>query len=118
MLLRFLLLALPLTPVPAYALPALITNGIAGCDFQTGQLTVYCIPNFIAHVIQIVFSLLGLFFLLNVMFAGYEIAMGSATGSGKEAGIRRLQWAIIGFSVSVCAFLIIDFIATILLTAP
>ncbi len=115
MTLQTILAAIALTPAPATAFWAIISDGIAGCDFQTGQMNEFCIPNFIAHIIQIIFSLLGLFFLLNAMFAGYEIAMGSATGSGKESGVRRLQWAIIGFAVSVCAFLIVDLIVTVLI---
>ena len=109
-----LFLSVVSAPVGAAAI-ALITDGIPGCDFRTGRIDRFCIPNFLAHVIQLVFSLLGLFFLLNAMFAGYEIAIGSATGSGKEAGVRRLQWAIIGFAVSVCSFLIVDLIVTVLL---
>ena len=94
---------------------AIITNGIPGCDFITGRLTADCIPSFIAHLIQIIFSLLGLFFLVNVMYAGYEIAIGAATGGGREAGVRRLQWAIIGLAVSICSFLILDLVLTVLL---
>ncbi|TSC79181.1 MAG: hypothetical protein G01um101425_818 [Candidatus Peregrinibacteria bacterium Gr01-1014_25] len=108
--------ALPflLVPLPAAAQFALITGGIPGCDFKTGMHTAECVPMFIAHLVELLFSLLGLFFLVNVMYAGYEIAIGAATGSGRESGMRRLQWAIIGFVVSVCAFLIIDLAATVL----
>ena len=97
----------------AQAFRSVITDGIPGCDFATGRLTATCIPFFVAHLIQLVFSLLGLFFLLNVMYAGYEIAMGAATGGGRESGMRRLQWAIIGFAVSVGSFLILDLAITV-----
>lgn len=94
---------------------AIITNGLLGCDFVTGRLNAACIPSFIAHLIQLLFSLLGLFFLINVMFAGYEIAMGAATGGGRESGVRRLQWSIIGLAVCICSFVILDLVITVLI---
>lgn len=114
MALRLLLFGLTWIPKASAQGMAIITN-IPGCDFNTGRLNAACIPAFIAHIIQILFSLIGLFFLVNVMYAGYEIAIGAATGGGRESGVRRLQWSIIGFAVSVCSFLILDLVLTILI---
>ena len=109
----WLLLLAPTTANAQFT--SIITSGISGCDFLTGRITSDCIPSFIAHLIQILFSLIGIFFLVNVMYAGYEIAIGAATGGGREAGLRRLQWAIIGLAVCICSFLILDLVLTILI---
>jgi hypothetical protein len=103
-----------LLPGLAYAQPGIITN-IPGCDFVTGKMTSACVPMFIAHLIQFVFSLAGVFFILNVMFAGYQIAIGSVPGVGdKEKGKARLTWSIIGFVVTAFSFLIMDLILSVL----
>jgi hypothetical protein len=104
--------------VPAAALaqqvPGIITN-IPGCDFVTGKFTSMCIPMFIAHLIRFVFSLAGVFFVLNIMFAGYQIAIGSVPGIGdKEKGKTRLLWSIIGFLVTVFSFVILDLVLSVL----
>lgn len=104
-----------LTQVPAMAYaqnPGIVVN-LPGCNFQTGILTAACIPIFIGHLISVVFSVISAFFLINVMYAGYQIAMGSWTGE-KSAGKDRLTWSIIGVIVSVCAYLILDLIVTII----
>lgn len=89
--------------------PGIVVGGLNGCDFYTGKLQPQCVPVFIGHIIQTVFSVLSVMFLLNVLFAGYQIAMGSWSGE-KAAGKDRLTWSIIGLVVSTCAFLIIDLV--------
>lgn len=97
-------------------LPPGLVNPVNGqpCDFTTGKISAGCIPLFVGHLVQIVFSLLSAFFLLNVIFAGYQIAMGSWTGD-KANGKDRLTWSIIGLVISVCAFLILDLIVSVVL---
>ena len=104
------LLAGSLLAVPglAFAQLAVIQGGIFGCDFATGQITAACIPNFIAHLIQFIFALSGTFFLINILVAGFQIATGTAMGAGREKGVERLRWSIIGFIVTACSFLILD----------
>lgn len=89
--------------------PGIVVEGLFGCNFRTGKLLPQCIPIFIGHIIQTVVSVLSVLFLLNVLYAGYQIAMGSWTGE-KAAGKDRLTWSIIGLVVSTCAFLIIDLV--------
>lgn len=112
---RFLALTAFLLPLSAYAQPVVgvIQTGIQGCDFQTGRLSSACIPNFVAHLIAFIFSLLGVFFLANVMYGGYEIAMGGITGD-KESGKRRLTWSVIGLIVAICCFIILDLILSVI----
>ena len=105
-----------LTPVVAAAadLPQVLIGGIEGCDFATGRITAGCIPRFIGHLIELVFGLVSLFFILNVMYAGYQIAFGYIQGE-KAKGMTRLRWSIIGLVVCVSAFLILDVILTVIL---
>lgn len=98
-----------LLPASASAQAGIITAGIPGCDFVTGQLSAACIPSFIAHVIQFLFGLLGTFFLINVMIAGYQMSVGAISTGDRSAGKNRLIWSAIGLFIAVCAFLIVDF---------
>lgn len=114
---RVLAGSLILLPFAAHA-QGIIVNGIAGCSFSNGALRAACIPNFVAHLIQFVFGLIGVFFLGSVIVAGYQMATSGITGD-KESGKRRLTWSIIGLFVSICAFVIIDmFIAVIVQYTP
>lgn len=89
----------------------------ANCNFLTGRMTAACIPLFIGHLVRFIISLIGLFFLLNIMYAGYQIAFGSLTGN-RDKGKTRLTWSIIGFVVTVCAFVILDLLYTLIVFNP
>jgi hypothetical protein len=99
-------------PVASAQNPQIITN-LPGCDFVTGKLSAACVPIFIGHLIQVLFSLISLFFLLNVMYAGYQIALGYIRGE-KTEGIERIRWSIIGLIVCVCTFLIINLVINVI----
>lgn len=91
---------------------SIITSGIPGCDFASGQLTAACIPNFLAHVIQVVFGFTGAICILMIIVSGYEYILGTlpgGAGGSKESAVQRLTWAIVGFIVSALAFFIISF---------
>ncbi|HVW66857.1 MAG TPA: hypothetical protein VHA78_03970 [Candidatus Peribacteraceae bacterium] len=104
--------------------PAFAQNGPAsiidntgksfGCDFVTGRLTASCVPWFIGHLIVFVFQFISVLFLLNVIYAGYQLTMGSITGD-KGKGKDRLQWSIVGLIVSVCSFLLLNMVLTVIL---
>ena len=98
-----------LVPI-ASAQDAIITGGIPGCDFATGQLDKTCPANFLAYLIQFLFSFIGAACLIVIVISGFQIVLGSLPGGNKEGGKTRLKWAIIGFIVSALAFFIIDFI--------
>lgn len=99
--------------------PALIPEsgkifGDASCDFTTGEFGFHCFPLYTAYLIQVLFAMTGGFFLTQLLFAGYQIAFGPVTGD-KEKGKERIKAAILGISICVLAFLIVDFIASALL---
>lgn len=88
--------------------PNLPTN-LGTCDFTTGELHFYCIPLYVAHLIEFFFFSLGFFCILQVMFAGFQIASANLLGNDKEAGFGRLRWALIGLTIAILAYVIIDF---------
>ncbi|MBM3231310.1 hypothetical protein FJZ28_03200 [Candidatus Peregrinibacteria bacterium] len=90
-----------------------ITDGIPGCDDLTTTGAIdpgQCIPSFLAHVIKTIFGFTGGFFLIMILWAAYEIILGSLPGGSAESGKNRITWAIIGFIMCATAFFIMDFI--------
>ncbi len=107
---------LGLLPAIAKAQQGFITGDIDECNFTTGRFGADCIPLYIAHLITLIFGLVGIFFIINIMYAGYQIAFGNIPGVGdKEAGKNRLLWSIIGFLVTACSFLILDAVLSIVI---
>jgi hypothetical protein len=102
-----------LTPVLAAAQPAVIMEGLTGCDFQTGRLEAACIPVFIGHLVQIIMSFVGIIFIINVMIGGYQYAIGALQGD-EGKGKERIFWSIIGLVLTTCAYLIIDLVLTVI----
>jgi|GEM_PF-2378414 len=108
-----LLFSVPMQPASAQPVPQIIPSStLTGCSFADGRHKPECIPSFIGHIIVTVFQLLSGLFLINVLYAGYQIAMGSWTGE-KAAGKDRLLWSIIGLIVSVCSYLILELVLSI-----
>jgi len=101
-----------LVPVVTHAQFQLLTSE-GGCDYTTGRIKAKCIPLLIGHLVQVIFSLIGVFFLLNVIFAGYEMMIGSVKGDGWSAGKERLVWSIGGFIAAACSYLVIDLVITL-----
>lgn len=93
----------------------IIVSFISGCDFATGNLTAACIPRFIAHIVQFIFMLIGIFFLMNIMFGGYQIILASTQGSDRSKGMNRLIWSVVGFLVAALSFIIMDVVLTVVL---
>lgn len=99
----------------AFAQSLIPAGSVAGCDFATGSMTASCIPNFLAHVLSVIFGFTGGICLIMIMIAGYQYAVGEALGGGKEAGKERLKYAIAGFAVSALAIIIIQFFVAAIL---
>lgn len=97
--------------VPVAHAQSLITSGIPGCDFATGDINPgLCIPSFIAHVIKLIFGFAGAACVIMIIFGGYQITMGTLAGGGADGGKTRIRWAIIGFIMAATSFYIMDFI--------
>lgn len=79
-----------------------------GCNFDTGKIKPACLNHVIANAIEVVFAFSGAICLLNIILAGYQIAIGNVTGSGDTAGKDRLRWALIGFFICAASFGIIN----------
>ncbi|MFH0770570.1 MAG: hypothetical protein V1926_04290 [Candidatus Peregrinibacteria bacterium] len=83
------------------------------CSFRTGDLHLCCVVNYLKYIIALVYTLLGAFFLIAIIIAGYRIALGPATGD-TEGGKKMLKTAIIGFIIASLSFFIIQFIISAL----
>lgn len=93
-----------------HLIPASGTIGV--CSFMTGQFTWSCIPLYIGYLIQTVFSFIGTLCLIQIIWAGYEMAISSLSGD-KEAGKNRLQHALIGLAFSLFVYLIVNMVVSI-----
>ena len=95
----------------AASTPSIIDGSVPGCNFTEGIINAgQCIPGFIAHVIRFVFAFSAGIAIVMIIFAGYEIVIGSLPGGSSESGKNRLTWAIIGFIMAAASFFIMDFI--------
>ena len=92
---------------PSSLIPA---SGILapGCNFSTGEIHFFCIPLYIAYLVQLLLATAGGFFLFGMMIAGYKYMFGSITQAGTEAGKKEIIARIIGFAVIVFSYLILD----------
>lgn len=110
-----LALAAGLIAVPASAQEfTILSDGIAGCDFQTGNLDASCIPNTIGYIVKTIFGVTGIIFMINIMIGGYQLAVSGIT-EDKSAGKNRIMYSIVGFIACACAFLIVDFVVSALI---
>jgi len=102
-----------LAPAIAWAQPTTLipeSGTIGSCNFKTGEFTFECIPMYIGYLVQWAFAGVGMFCLIQCIWAGYEIAIANAIGKDKSEGVRRLTNAITGLVVCVLSFAIIDFV--------
>ena len=100
--------------------PALIpASGMLGdkCNFITGEFDFDCVPLYVGYLVQIVFAMSGGFALIEIIKGGYQIGMGVLTGD-KEAGKKRVTWALAGLALCILAFVIVDFVISTLLLGP
>ncbi len=86
-----------------------------GSGFVTGRISAACIPQFVGHLITFVYGFVGVFFILNVMYAGYQLAIAYIGESDKGAGKERLKWSIGGLIIATCTFLILDLVLNVIL---
>lgn len=109
---RIFLPALLLWPVTALAQgdPArgIIDNSSGRCDFSAGRIDATCLNLVIANAVEVVFAFAGVICLLNIIIAGYQIAIGNVTGEGDTGGKTRLKNALIGFFFTAATFGIIN----------
>ena len=87
---------------------------IAGCNFMTGEFSYNCIPLYVAYIVKTILSFLGTLALIQIIYAGYEIAIGSLEGD-KEKGKKRLKNSIMGLLAAIFSFAIVDMILAVVL---
>jgi hypothetical protein len=93
--------------------PHLIPTEQTGeCNFMTGEFSYDCIPLYVAYMVRTVFSFLGTLCLIQIIYGGYEVAMGDLTGQTEE-GWKRIRHAIIGLAAALFSFAIVDMILAV-----
>ncbi len=101
--------------------PHLIPEGgvIGNCSFVTGFWNQAdpgaawgCIPLYIAFLIQTIFSFIGTLCLIQIIWGGYEMALGGLSGD-KEAGKNRVQRALMGLAFSLFVYLIVNMVVSV-----
>jgi len=107
---RYYWVLVGLVPALASAQEFQILTNDGKCDYVTGKIKAECIPILIGHLVQVIFSLIGVFFLLNVIYAGYEILLG---GGDMGEGKTRIRSSIMGFIAAACSYLIVDLVITL-----
>ncbi|MDP7247427.1 MAG: hypothetical protein QF741_02265 [Candidatus Peribacteraceae bacterium] len=99
-----------MAPLSAKAQSLIPASGQVGsCNFITGGIHAWCIPDYIAYLLGVIFMFIGAIFFLMIVVSGYQIALGSVTGD-KEAGRKKLMTSILGFIISAFSFFIIDWV--------
>jgi hypothetical protein len=83
--------------------------------FLSGEVTADCVPQYIAYVIQQVFSFTGAVALIVIMVGGFQYALGTVAG-GKDKAKATIQFGIVGMIVSALAFFILSFIINAIAT--
>jgi len=107
---RYYWLLLTLIPATAYAQTFQILTDEGGCDYVSGKIKAKCFPILIGHLVQVIFSLIGVYFLINVIIAGHQILFGGGDlGDGKA----RIFASFTGFISAACSFLVIDLVITL-----
>lgn len=104
--------AIALAQFDPHLIPA--SGTIGSCSFITGQFSFSCIPLYVAYLIQTVFSFIGTLCLIQIIWAGYELAMGGITGD-KEAGKNRLYRALMGLAFSIFVYLIVNMVVSVVI---
>ena len=84
------------------------TTDASTCKFGEGKIGPECLNVIIANAIEVVFAFAGAICLLNIIVAGYQIAIGNVSGEGDTGGKTRLRNALIGFFVTAATFGIIN----------
>ncbi|MDB4978400.1 MAG: hypothetical protein JWM56_586 [Candidatus Peribacteria bacterium] len=79
-----------------------------GCSFVTGIFGFQCIPLYLAYLIQLAFSFAGGLALIEILLAGYEIALAGVRGTDTSGPRNRILYAVGGLAFCIFSFLIID----------
>lgn len=92
-------------------------GNIGSCNFVTGEFHFECFPLYLAFLIQVLFGFVAGGCLLHIVWGGYEWAL-AGLGGDTQGAKKRIQNAIIGLTMAVLTFLIIDTILLNLLSGP
>ncbi len=108
-------MALAQTPNGLQLIPE---NGVIGsCNFVTGEFHFECFPIYLAYLMQVAFAFGTGTCLIQFVWGGYEWAF-AGLGGDTQGAKKRIQNAIIGLTVCILAYLIVDTVVLNLLSGP
>ena len=84
----------------------------SGCDFQTGEMTFACIPNYIQYLITIIVELAGTIAVIFIMVGGFKYIF-SGISEDKEAGKETIKNALLGLVITGLAWIIVTWIISL-----
>ncbi len=84
------------------------TNLLA-CGIKTGHITFTMVPFFITYISNYLLSMIGLIVVLFIVIGGYQYIMGGLTDQ-KEKGKKTIFHALLGMSLAVLAWVIVNLV--------
>lgn len=84
-------------------------ENLLGCAIKTGRVTLAMIPYFITYITNFLLAIVGLICVLFIVIGGYSYIYGGLTEQ-KEKGKKTIYNALLGLSVSVLAWVIVNII--------
>lgn len=84
-----------------------------GKKIVTGNIQLSDIPQYIAYLIQFLIAIAGTVALIGVMMGGYFYVIGSIS-EDKDKGKTKIKNSLIGFSVAILSYIIVDLVIRIL----
>jgi hypothetical protein len=93
---------------------------IGDCSFITGDFSYDCFPLYLAYLIRLAFTFAGGFALFEIIKGGYEYALSGIPGNltERETAKKRIVNALIGMTVVILAFLIVDTLVSAVFLGP
>jgi hypothetical protein len=91
-------------------------NDILACSIITGRIRTAYIPRFIVYSIELLTLLSGVLSLLFVILGGYFYLINSLSGSDVDKGKTYIRNAILGLSLSLSAWAIVNLFQLILMS--
>lgn len=89
------------------------SSGAIGDAFKTGDFDWSIIVAFILHIIQLLISLAGGVAVILLMIGGFKFVFGAMSDS-KEAGMATVKNTLLGFTVILLSWIIVDLLITFL----
>lgn len=86
---------------------------ILACAIKTGRMHLFMVPFFALYIIEFLLGIAGLLAILYIVYGGYKYVIGGLT-QDKETGKKIIFQAILGLSVALGAWIIVNLVQIVL----